>query len=205
MSGKPVPTRVQISSREEGYRAELVEVTISSEAAEWIRREAEHQLNFMLDSSGAAPLDRLGKAVQEALERPADHHSQAIVSELRNALRHIRPQEWFRRTDLDSSGRHIMRRVRVYRERYLVELVEVTLSQDAMRYLSKLADEQLRVIESGASFVQLDLLAETLGLLLRRESRSRERVWAREILDALKDIPHEEWFTLKRRERPEYD
>jgi hypothetical protein len=207
MLGTPVRTHVRIMSRSEGYEAELVGVTISPEAAAWIKEEAEHHLNALLDNAGAAGPRWIGERVNESLNGPNDRRFHEVITELRNALRPFAPHEWFRRTDIDSSGQHILRRVRMYGVRYVVDLVQVPLSQEAMRYMSKLGREQLILIEKVSDWtVRFDLLAAILDQLLQAESRQQERVLAAEILSALQDTPHEQWLTSQPRERrDDYD
>jgi hypothetical protein len=188
-------------SRSEGYEAELVEVTISPEAAAWIKEEAEHQLNMLLDNAGAAEPRWIGERVNESLSGPNDRRFRELITELQNALRPFAPRDWFKRSDIDSRGEHILRRVRMYGMNYVVDLVQVPLSQEAMRYLSKLGREQLLLIEKNSGWTpNLELLAEVMEMLLKAESRQRERPLAQEILAALRDTPHSRWFTSQRRE-----
>jgi hypothetical protein len=194
-------------SRSEGYEAELVEVTISPEAAAWIKEEAEHQLNMLLDNAGAAEPRWIGERVNESLSGPNDRRFRELITELQNALRPFAPRDWFKRSDIDSSGQHILRRVRLYGARHVVDLAQVPLSQEAMRYLSKLGREQLLLIEKNSGWtVRLDLLAAILDLLLQAESRQQEHRLASEILAALQDTPREQWLTSQPREqRDDYD
>lgn len=201
MSGTPVRTRVQIMSRDEGYRAELVEVIISPEAAAWIKDEAEHQLNMLLDNAGAAEPRWIGERVSKSLNGPNDRRFYEVVTELRNALRSTPAGQWFRRTDLDSRGEYIPHRVRIYGSKYVVDLVQVPLSVEAMRYVDKLGRDQLVLIEKNSGWsLNLTLLAEVMEVLLRGESRQQERRLAEEILAALRGTPHDQWFTSQRRE-----